>query len=469
MTTNQQDTHITIQSSFSQVILSPKMRRPVLNNRRCSSPTHAKDEEQRSSPFLRVNDMGLLTPDIIEKRFRAHGFLWVRGGGRRNVASQEGLISFLDKHQSSCSTKFTVENRGSFEKDQDITPQTILDCSSTNNNQQSSFYVSTILRRRSEGDALKDLVKMLPETVLSETLVSNGGAWLFVGRHTSDGGNKRKRPLVGRAEHVDEVTHSGTWHYQMSGTKTWWIRPHTAVWGDEAGDVPDVSQILGATRQNSSSSSRGGGGGAWCLPVRVEEGDWFVLNTRIWYHRTEVEAANNWSVSVARDFYLPLKAPRNVQEGEIVLEEDDIPLDIPRSNEPNCGMAEIEENGQVSIVLIAMQDLTKGTPLTVADDDDDGEDDDGGGEYNANEMVDPRVISKQDWKKGQIVMKNDDLPDDLPRSMEPNCELDISDEDVQLRAIVPIQTGDILCILPDNDEEYEEVEVNLSTGELKHI
>mmetsp|Transcript_14634 Transcript_14634/g.31204 ORF Transcript_14634/g.31204 Transcript_14634/m.31204 type:complete len:678 (-) Transcript_14634:130-2163(-) len=32
--------------------------------------------------------------------------------------------------------------------------------------------------------------------------------------------------LAGRAEHVDEVTHSGTYHVQIAGTKTWKIRPH---------------------------------------------------------------------------------------------------------------------------------------------------------------------------------------------------------------------------------------------------
>jgi hypothetical protein len=110
---------------------------------------------------------------------------------------------------------------------------------------------------------------------------------------------------------------------------------------------------------------------------------------------------------------------------------------------------------------VALQDIQQGELLSIAIDD--GESD----ECNANEMVDPRAVSKQDWGQGQLVLRGDDIPNDLPRSLEPNCELQENGDIAELRAIQSILTGDVFCILPEDDEEYEELEVDLATGELQ--
>lgn len=258
---------------------------------------------------------------------------------------------------------------------------------------------------------------------------------------------KRKRPLLGRAEHVDEVAHSGTWHYQVSGRKTWWIRPHAALWDTT---VPDLSRVEGAVRSDR---------GAWRLPIHVDAGDFFILNTRIWYHHTDLEN-NDWSISVARDFYVPLPCPRNAVQGEILMEEDEIPFDIPRSRHPNCGMAEIADDNEVCMVLIALENISKGTPLAVKEED--GEE----VEYNDDEAIDPRAIARQSFEFGQVVDEGDIMPDDLPRSLDPNCELCLEGETFVLRALRGIEEGEVFCILPSHNEQYEEVEVDLSTGTL---
>lgn len=44
--------------------------------------------------------------------------------------------------------------------------------------------------------------------------------WMFFGRNPS--GSKE---LPGRPDHTDSISADGTWHFQLSGTKTWNIRP----------------------------------------------------------------------------------------------------------------------------------------------------------------------------------------------------------------------------------------------------
>lgn len=67
------------------------------------------------------------------------------------------------------------------------------------------------------------------------------------------------------------------------------------------------------------------------------------------------------------------------------------------------------------------------------------------------------------------------MPPDIPRRYEPNCELVEIDKDtgenkyLALWALEDTPEGGVFCILPEDDEEYEEyeeVEVDLGTGEL---
>jgi hypothetical protein len=396
--------------------------------------------------FAAINESTLSEEELIH-RFRTTGYLWIQSNAKRSSSATD-VFSFLDHHADACQGHWSVENRGQYETEQPLMdPKVVKDLAD-------SFYVSTIIRKSNEL-ALASLVALAPPPPIP-TATYNGGAWLFVGK-TGPGPKKRKRTsLMGRAEHVDDVTHSGTWHYQLSGEKVWYIRPNQALW--DMVDIPDIS-TSGLAEQTEK--------GAWRLKVKVQEGDIFVLNTRIWFHCTELESTSAWSMSIARDFYLPFQCPEdNVKEGDIILEEDDIPTDIPRSDNPNCALAEVddEETGASCIVLIAISnDIQKGDNLSIAEDNIEGE-------HNGAEEVDPRAMAEADFRTGDIVLRGDDIPEDVPRSMNPTCALLLDDDnEAILQALVPIQEGEIFSILPDDDEEYEEVEVDPETGELIRV
>jgi hypothetical protein len=66
-----------------------------------------------------------------------------------------------------------------------------------------------------------------------------------------------------------------------------------------------------------------------CLDINVQQGDWFLLNTKLWYHCTELPDDKEWSISIAHNFYLPLPCPHMVKEGEVISEENEIPNELP--------------------------------------------------------------------------------------------------------------------------------------------
>ena len=137
---------------------------------------------------------------------------------------------------------------------------------------KSSWYVSFIAQKTENNDNTAfDLVRnALPvESILDVldmvTRAQRAGhrtttpVWCFLG-------NAGKQPINGRKEHLDSVSHDGTWHYQASGSKDWVIRPaESSEWGDS---TPSLAN------------------GAKHLVLTVEEGDIICINTRLWWHQT---------------------------------------------------------------------------------------------------------------------------------------------------------------------------------------
>ena len=119
------------------------------------------------------------------------------------------------------------------------------------------------------------------------------------------------------------------------------------------------------------------------------------------------------------------------------------------------------DSGETSMVLIALIDsIREGDNLCIAEEDSEEE-------CNGAEVVDPRAsMAVKDFEEGNVVLSGDEIPDDLPRSLDPTCALVLSEGVAILRALGPIQAGQVFSILPDDDEEYEEVEVDLETGEM---
>ena len=179
-------------------------------------------------------------------------------------------------------------------------------------------------------------------------------AWVFVGQ------NEGKRPLEGRPEHTDDLDPEtrGTFHLQVIGTKDWYLRQGTKL-----------------------------------RHVRCKPGDVVFLDTRIWFHRTEIPGNQGLSISVAFDFgnverpvrshvsnVTAILAARHLTRGTVILTEDDLPnAELPRSANANCCIRR-ETNGL--LCLVANQFIGCGEVLAIppsehgSDSDDDGDDDD---------------------------------------------------------------------------------------------
>ena len=112
--------------------------------------------------------------------------------------------------------------------------------------------------------------------------------------------------MSGRPLHTDSISHDGTWHYQLSGSKTWHLRPTQElldIWSSdssnaEGDDICDV-QLPGKDEE---------------LTITCEEGDVILCNTRLWWHRTEISPtcgsiSDNFSDGACTQNHMPLQYP----------------------------------------------------------------------------------------------------------------------------------------------------------------
>ena len=100
--------------------------------------------------------------------------------------------------------------------------------------------------------------------------------------------------------------HDGTWHLQCTGRKVWHVRPTDALVAKWRGGGGGDSGGGGRARRRRRGGGGGGdgdddGGRALGARVETEAGDVLVVNTRLWWHRTEIPdtraAAGGLSVS----------------------------------------------------------------------------------------------------------------------------------------------------------------------------
>ena len=276
---------------------------------------------------------------------------------------------------------WSIENEGD-EAREKLTPEALFAPGETPGGR---YYVSSILQKDSAN--LKNFFAKVPfaevPLLKSANATHDDGVWLFVGSNSArPASGKRKRdasvePLRGRPEHTDAVDHSGTWHVQLQGHKTWFVRPCA-----EARDWDSSPPVLAGGKEGVVKEGRGG----LRLRIDCEKGDLLLINTRAWYHRTVLhpQEASNLSISYARDFYLPgaqretggddgktnddvldprMYATRNFKPDEIILTEDDLPdAEFPRSADPNCSMAMLDDDSEA---LVSLRRIKKGEPLTI--------------------------------------------------------------------------------------------------------
>jgi len=180
-------------------------------------------------------------------------------------------------------------------------------------------------------------------------------AWVFFGR------NAGQKPMRGRAEHTDAISHSGTWHVQLQGSKVWTLRPTAEL-----------------KRQNRAlkAVSR--------LRVHCRPGDVLCINTRLWWHQTHIPGNCPLTLSVARDMYLDGTKPRapdftNIKghfatrpfdRNEIVFTEEEAPdLALPRSEKANCALRDLDGE----LVVVAKRKIQAGDWFCISESEEEDE------------------------------------------------------------------------------------------------
>jgi len=191
--------------------------------------------------------------------------------------------------------------------------------------------------------------------------------WIFVGRNKHRGGGEGEW-LSGRKEHTDSIQHDGTFHHQLLGSKLWKLRPTL-----ELRERCDRDHDLALFDS---------------YEILVEEGDVFVINTKLWWHQTELPPLSadmskdrSWSVSYARDLYLDGK------EAGVAVYGASQESESRKSNCDDCDDAEgvlptnaTDSTGRENMTNVevswASGFIPKGTTLVVDDAIDDGDRDD---------------------------------------------------------------------------------------------
>ncbi|KAL1522138.1 hypothetical protein AB1Y20_021778 [Prymnesium parvum] len=193
--------------------------------------------------------------------------------------------------------------------------------------------------------------------------------WWFIGRNARAAGH-----VLGRPEHTDAVSHDGTWHYQLEGSKEWRLRP--------------TDELLARVRAAEGKASRPRKRKASAEQTIVcEQGDVLVLSTSEWWHATRIppqRAPGHLSISYARDFVLRsgggpqtaaaerevmcnvdgLFAKSAIKAGTVVMTEEDMPdCELPESATPNCEVYEDEQSKMMC--LVAIRDIASGEFLSV--------------------------------------------------------------------------------------------------------
>ena len=176
-------------------------------------------------------------------------------------------------------------------------------------------------------------------------------------------------PLLGRPEHTVSISRDETWHCQLTGTKTWYVRP-----------TEELLREQPLLQRNTS------------LVVPCNTGD-VLINTRLWFHRTEIPAQRDPSVSYARDFVCLVNegdkhsqvndgsntsnvegmyATCDVKQGAVIFTDENMPHgELHRSSQANCNVCELEDGIQA---VISIQPIKSGDFFCIPESDDDESD-----------------------------------------------------------------------------------------------
>ena len=260
-----------------------------------------------------------------------------------------------------------IENKGD---EVSISPSTFLDASEKA--EQRRAYCSFLVQK--DASALENTLNRLPVTKLEclGDVTYEPALWVFFGRNARCK-NNTNQVLTGRTEHTDSVSHDGTWHYQMSGSKVWTLRASSTL-------IQHLNQHF-ATSWNKENR----------MSVTIKQGDVLVINTRLWFHETSIPIQKTPSVSYARDFCFQgadiggshnmtnidgLYATQVIEEGTIIFKESEMPAcELHRSSDAfNCEVVELEDG---TSAVVSTRAIAAGEFFCVPETDDEEEDSEG--------------------------------------------------------------------------------------------
>ena len=305
-------------------------------------------KRQKVSEDVFIDSITASTEHDILERFLDYGVVYVPNAKQllslKNGITWKNLSSFfqrLNRDRSSW-THETVSDEVSNSADLGNVDKIALDFLSGNcmDNSQNELrgYCSFIIQH--DADILKEILERLPMSDLpldNNNIRYGPGLWVFFGLNKGD--EEDGKTLEGRGEHTDSVSHDGTWHYQLSGCKDWFIRP-----------TNEMLQILERCSRNELIEKWKTEEGTIekkdrrRLQIRCRENDVILLNTRLWWHQTQLPPNPEPSVSYARDIYLQkqdtttdkcnmeemtnidgLYAAENIDAGTIIFRESEMP------------------------------------------------------------------------------------------------------------------------------------------------
>lgn len=164
------------------------------------------------------------------------------------------LHDMFERFPNELAATFSCENNGTVEMP--IALESVFDSSKNVSRPKGSWYASAILQPLPGGNhddesrmqkSIEDYLPIPKPNLLSSLndAIQSLPVCLFVGQHQP--ANRSGNPLRGRPEHTDSITSTGTWHFQICGSKIWMLRPFTES-KDWQGCAPRLKKAAGSIK-----------------------------------------------------------------------------------------------------------------------------------------------------------------------------------------------------------------------------
>ncbi|KAL7566839.1 hypothetical protein ACA910_021339 [Epithemia clementina (nom. ined.)] len=347
--------------------------------------------------------------DAFEKYQVAHLKANRAANGRQTLGEKQGCIGWKDignifeKLNKEDQATWCVETSGDTSK-HEVWPKDFLSPTLEIQQQHRRGYCSFLVQK--DQAAYQHVLIHVPvqdPAMQQWTYSSSGAVWFFFGRNPVGSFN-----LEGRPEHTDSISSDGTWHYQLSGCKTWILRPTRLL----------LNHCKERRQEQAQHSDEGEWNDETRIHVQCHEGDILCVNTRLWFHRTIIPPQNVPSVSYARDFYCkkseraksacasPSKAPGptsgnqketmmnldglyatdEIEAGTIIFTEKDMPdCEMHRSStNANCEVVELEDG---TSAVVSLRNIAPGEFFCVAESDEEHDEEEEDEEEEEEEQV----------------------------------------------------------------------------------